>query len=143
VAEDQSAVRACVRSAYSQYVPLMGREPAPMLSDFAALIAAGHVTVAVDGAAAIVGVIVGWPEDDHYYVDNIAVLPGTQGGGIGSALLDSAETTARHLGFDEVHLYTNEAMVANLDYYPRRGYTETHRSDASGYKRVYFRKRLR
>ncbi|MEY2554654.1 MAG: hypothetical protein QOC57_2514, partial [Ilumatobacteraceae bacterium] len=90
----------------------------------------------------IVGVLVMWPEADHLYVDNVAVLPGSQGLGIGTMLLDAADTTARNKGIDEIRLYTNEAMTANLSYYPRRGYIETHRADADGYQRVYFSRRL-
>jgi ribosomal protein S18 acetylase RimI-like enzyme len=141
VATDQPAVRDCVIAAYSAYVPLMGKQPAPMLADYGALIAAGHVTVAED-ASGVIGAIVAWAERDHFYVDNIAVQPACKGRGIGSMLLRHAEDAARAQKFDEVRLYTNEAMVANLDYYPRRGYTETHRSSNSGYRRVYYSKRL-
>jgi ribosomal protein S18 acetylase RimI-like enzyme len=142
VPADEQTARECVVAAYSKYVRLMGKEPAPMLCDYAQLIEDGLVTVAEDDNG-LVGVIVGWAEADHYYVDNIAVLPGTQGRGIGSVLLHAAEDAARRDGFDEVRLYTNEAMVDNLEYYPRRGYEETSRSDESGYKRVYYVKRLR
>jgi hypothetical protein len=33
-------------------------------------------------------------------------------------------------------------MTENLTYYPRRGYTETHRMQQDGFQRVFFRKRL-
>lgn len=33
-------------------------------------------------------------------------------------------------------------MTENLDYYPRRGYRETHRGEQDGYQRVYFTKTL-
>jgi hypothetical protein len=42
----------------------------------------------------------------------------------------------------EIRLYTNEAMTENLGYYPRRGYTETHRARDEGVSRVFFRKAL-
>ena len=41
-----------------------------------------------------------------------------------------------------VTLYTNEAMVENLQLYPRLGYVETGRGVEEGYRRVYFEKRL-
>lgn len=31
----------------------------------------------------------------------------------------------------------NEAMTENIDYYPRRGFVETHRATDAGYYRVY------
>ena len=139
---DKVDVIACVTAAYAQYVALIGREPAPMLADYDSLIHDGRVRVAVADEA-IVGVIVMWPEADHLYVDNVAVLPASQGLGIGATLLDAADTTARDNGIDEIRLYTNEAMTANLSYYPRHGYVETHRAAADGYQRVYFSRRVR
>ena len=136
---DQADVVACVNAAYQGYVAAIGREPAPMLADYAQLISDGLVRVAVSGDA-IVGVIVMWPEADHLYVDNVAVLPDAQGRGVGAALLHVAEATARESDRAEIRLYTNAAMTANLDYYPRRGYVETHRAHEAGYHRVYFSK---
>ena len=42
----------------------------------------------------------------------------------------------------ELRLYTNEAMASNLDYYPRRGFVETHRRMDEGYRRVYFTRKV-
>jgi hypothetical protein len=39
-------------------------------------------------------------------------------------------------------LYTNEAMMENLDYYPRKGYFETHRGEQDGYRGVFYTKTL-
>ncbi|MGI5242854.1 GNAT family N-acetyltransferase [Dactylosporangium sp. CA-139066] len=135
--EDADAVRALVRAAYAHYVPRIGREPAPMTADYAALIAAGHVWV-TDGA--LVGVIVLIPQAGHLQVDNVAVDPAARGTGVGAALLAFAEERARALGRPQLRLYTNAAMHENLAYYPRRGYTETHRATESGFHRVYFQK---
>ena len=83
-----------------------------------------------------------WAKPGHWYVDNIAVDPGRQGSGIGSMLLHEAERQARSAGFDEIRLYTNEAMVANQEYYPRRGYVETHRAVDRGYRRIFYTRTL-
>jgi hypothetical protein len=40
----------------------------------------------------------------------------------------------------EIRLYINEAMTENLAYYRRRSYTETHRAEQDGFRRVFFRK---
>jgi ribosomal protein S18 acetylase RimI-like enzyme len=138
---DEPDVIGCVNAAYQKYVAVIGRMPAPMLADYPRLIASGHVRVAVSGES-IVGVIVMWPEPDHLYIDNVAVLPEAQGRGIGRVLLDAADDAAVERGHHEIRLYTNEAMTANLGYYPRRGYLETHRAEADGYQRVYFSRRL-
>ena len=84
------------------------------------------------------GVIVMWAESDHFHVENVAVRPRRHGEGLGTALLAEAERAARAARQDEIRLYTNEAMTENLDYYPRRGFVETHRVVEDGYRRVYF-----
>jgi GNAT superfamily N-acetyltransferase len=79
---------------------------------------------------------------DHLLVENIAVRPAAQGRGVGRVLLARAEELAAELGYGEVRLYTHETMTENIAYYPRRGYTETHRGGQDGYRRVFFRKEL-
>lgn len=138
---DEAAVVECVNAAYGHYVAAIGKKPAPMLADYPKLIRDRLVRVATSNDQ-IVGVLVMWPEGDHLYVDNVAVLPAAQGLGVGTALLQVAEAVARETSHSEIRLYTNELMAANLGYYPRRGFVESHRSDESGYRRVYFTKML-
>ena len=137
VPSDELSVRACVEDAYSMYLDRMEHPPAPMLDDYAALIAREVVYVAILDEA-IVGLIVLWPESDHLYVDNIAVTPSAQGQGVAMSLLGFAGHEARRHDRAEIRLYTNEAMTENLDYYQKRQFVETHRANASGYDRVYF-----
>lgn len=141
VLTDEPAVRACVEDAYGLYLERMTRAPAPMEDDYRALIARGvvHVATRSDG---LVGLIVLWPEDDHLFIDNIAVRPEAQGQGVAARLLDFSDGLARSAGQSEIRLYTNEVMAENLDYYPRRGFVETHRQLDRGYHRVYFSRRV-
>lgn len=138
---DASAIGDLVERAYRPYVGRIGREPAPMLADVAALIGAGRVRVARMDRV-VCGVIVMWVEADHLYVDAIAVDPPRQGSGIGAALLADADRAAADSGRAEIRLYTNAAMTENLSYYPRRDFVETHRGDQDGYHRVFFVRRL-
>lgn len=108
-----------------------------MLADYDELIGREVVHVAEE-ADRTVGIIVMWSNDDHLYIDNIATTPDARGTGVGSALLVFADEAARDAGHDEIRLYTNVTMVENLDYYPRRGFVETHRSTEDGYNRVYY-----
>jgi len=138
---DATAVAACVDAAYALYIERIGKKPAPMLDDYDQSIADGVVSVATaDGE--VVGVIAMWARDDYFYVDNVAVDPALQGTGVGAALLAEAEAEAVAADRREIRLYTNVAMVENLDYYPRRGFTETHRAADEGYERVYFSRLL-
>ncbi len=138
---DESEIRWCVDTAYSPYVALIGKPPAPMLDDYERLVKAGVVRVSTR-AGRIEGVIVMWPEDDHLYVDNIAVRADAQAAGVGTALLAEADHEAALMGRVEIRLYTNAAMTSNIHYYARRGFVETHRGLDCGYERVYFSRRL-
>ncbi|HET8841536.1 MAG TPA: N-acetyltransferase, partial [Ktedonobacteraceae bacterium] len=46
---DHQAVVDCVRAAYARYLERMGREPAPLSADYAALITQGVVSVLEQG----------------------------------------------------------------------------------------------
>lgn len=136
---DADAVTACVRAAYAEHVERIGREPAPMGADYAALIGEGAVWVARDGDA-IAGVLVLRPQPPELLLENVAVTPQRRGRGIGWALIGFAEERARAAGLEAVTLYTNERMTANLAMYPALGYVETGRRAEAGFARVYFRK---
>jgi GNAT superfamily N-acetyltransferase len=138
---DAETVRLITAEAYRHYVPRIGREPGPMTTDYAGAVGAGQVWVAADDGQDV-AVVVLIPQADHLLVENIAVRPAAQGRGIGARLLALADEQARELGYGEVRLYTHEAMTENIAYYPRRGYTETHRGGQDGFRRVFFRKRL-
>ncbi len=135
--DDRTAIERCVERAYSPYVERMGKLAAPMLADYKDLIAQQRAHLAVDDDC-VIGVIVMWAVDDHWYVDNVAADPDQLGSGVGTMLLDHAATTAKQAGYREVRLYTNVTMIENLAYYPRRGFVETHRAFDAGYERVYF-----
>jgi N-acetylglutamate synthase-like GNAT family acetyltransferase len=139
---DVAAVRQLVQAAYGHYPPVLGVTPAPLTADYAALVAAGAVHVAEQDGS-VVGVLVLEPRPDHLLIENVAVAPSAQGHGVGSTLLALAEREAVLTGRAELRLYTHERMTENLAYYPRRGYTETHRTDDGTFQRVHFAKRLR
>ena len=126
---DVPVLREIAVAAYEQYVPLIGRAPAPMTADYAAAVQAGQVWVAAGADGAALGFLL---------LENVAVVPAAQGRGLGARLLAFAEEQARALRLAEIRLYTNEAMTANLAYYPRHGYTETHRAQEDGIRRIFF-----
>ena len=134
-------LRRIAAAAYQPYVARIGRAPAPMAADYAQAVRSGQAWVAVqDGQVTGFVVLVAHP--GYLLLENVAVLPAAQGRGTGGRLLGLAEQHARSLGLGEIRLYTNEAMTENLVYYPRHGYTETHRAEQDGFRRVFFRKLL-
>jgi len=148
VPDDVPALRAITAAAYLPYLSRIGRAPAPVSSDYAAAVERGEVWVAAadEGtglSGELVGLIVLVRAPDYLLLENVAVLPAAQGRGVGSRLLEFAESQAAELGLPEIRLYTNVAMTENLVYYPRRGYVETHRREEDGYRRVYFCKPVR
>jgi ribosomal protein S18 acetylase RimI-like enzyme len=138
---DAPALAKIAVAAYQQYVPKIGRPPAPMTADYAAPVRRGQAWVAVAGGE-VAGFIVLVPGPGYLLLENVAVLPTAQGRGIGARLLALAEDRARALHVPEIRLYTNAAMTENLAYYSRHGYTETHRAQQDGFHRVFFRKRV-
>lgn len=139
--DEAPALRDLVRAAYAKYVPRLGREPAPMLDDYAARILAGQAWVLEDDGA-LVGALILEDEPGALMLYNIAVSPDAQGRGVGKRLIAFTEAEARRRGQAVLRLYTNELMVENVAMYPRLGFTETHRGSAAGHRRVYFEKRL-
>ena len=138
---DTLVVERIVKAAYSHYVPRMGRKPGPMLDDYAALIGNGRVRV-IEVEGEVQGILVLIPEKDAMLLDNIAVAPSSQGLGLGRKLLEFAEQETATAGYRTVRLYTNEAMVENIALYLRMGFTETHRGEGNGFRRVYMTKTI-
>lgn len=138
---DEPAVRACAKAAYAAYVALIGKEPAPMVADFTAQIAASQVHVAQE-AGRFMGFVTFFPEDGYMFLEAVAVTPAAKGRGIGGRLIGYCEDHARGLRLASVRLYTNEKMAANLTLYPHLGYVEAGRRHEDGYDRVYYEKRL-
>src|SRR5690349_17836322 len=123
VPSDREAVEACVKVAYAKYIARIGKPPAPILADYAALIATGEVYV-IEAAGQILGAIVIELRPDHLFIENVAVHPDAQGTGLGYRLMRFAEETARANHLTEIRLYTHELMTENLAYYPRLGFQE-------------------
>lgn len=139
---DESQVRACAEAAYARYVVTIGRKPAPMVADFAALILSGQVHIARDEHGQLAGYIVFHLAKRDMYLDNVAVHPAFAGQGIGRTLIAFCEQQATLKGAGSVRLYTNEKMTENLAIYPHLGYIEIARRTEDGFRRVFFEKRL-
>ena len=70
---DAPLIAHCARAAYAMYVARIGREPAPMVADFASQIRDGHVFVVGDEGK-VLGYVVFYPRGDHIHLENVAVL---------------------------------------------------------------------
>ncbi|MTI18692.1 GNAT family N-acetyltransferase [Rhodobacteraceae bacterium RKSG542] len=138
--KDIEWVQECANRAYTIYEARIGKKPAPMFADYHAQVGAGILHILrTDGEDC--GFIVVYPQDDHLFIENIAVHPVHQGKGHGKTLLHFAEKLAQKNELNAIELYTNEHMSDNLSLYSRLGYEETERREEDGYNRIYFRKR--
>lgn len=138
VEADCAAIKTCARSAYEKYTERIGREPAPMVADFVMYIRAGNVLV-VENKGVLVAYAVYYADGDCLQLENIAVDPAHHGRGYGTQLLKAIHDLARQGKYCAVSLYTNEKMVENLLWYPKRGYKEIDRRKEDGFSRVFFR----
>jgi GNAT superfamily N-acetyltransferase len=140
--KDAARLRDIARTSYARYIERMGREPGPMVDDYDRRVAEDECWVVSAEDAGDIGYLVLRVEPDHLLLDNVAVLPAHQGGGIGRYLLVFADQRARAHDRQEVRLYTHVTMVENIAFYGRHGYAETHREDRAGFSRVFMAKGL-
>lgn len=139
--DDLAAIQSCIHEAYQAYVPILGKPPAAMVTDFLPLILVGHVHVLeLDGE--VIGTVTLKPDHACLEISTVAVLPRLQNRGWGRRLMDYAENYARELGLSEARLYTNEKLDHLVRYYQKLGFIETTRMQDGGYQRVFMRKPL-
>lgn len=139
--DDVPGIRSLVRQAYAKWIPTIGREPRPMLVDYAEAIHDFRFDLlTVDGQLA--GVLQTCPCADHLWIENVAVHPNHQHRGHGQSLLVLAEQLARHAGLDALRLLTNAAFASNVALYQKLGY-EIEQSEAfMGGTTLYMQRRL-
>jgi ribosomal protein S18 acetylase RimI-like enzyme len=119
-----------------------GSPPMPVTADYDRAVTE-HIIDLVEQRGELLALIEMVPARDHLLIENIAVRPDQQGGGLGDLLLRHAETLALSMEFAETQLYTNAAFVSNLAFYSKRGYEEYRRETmVSGSTRIFMRKKL-
>jgi len=138
--EDAEIVTEITRKAYSKWVSLIGREPKPMVVDYREAIA-NHLIELYEESGVVHGLIELIPSEQHLLIENVAVVPTSQGKGIGHVLLEHASSVAEQLDLPELRLYTNAVFAGNIAYYSKHGYTECKREHiASGDEVVHMKR---
>ena len=138
---DVPGITACVCEAYVHYIERIGKQPAPMLENYAEVLEHAQVHVATQREL-VVGTVVLIPTNEGFCLDNVAVRPAVKGLGVGRMLLHLAEAEARRQGYKSIYLFTNELMTENRSLYSKIGYVEYDHRVVNGYPRVFFRKAL-
>ena len=139
--EDAAAVAACVCQAYVRHIQRIGRQPGPMLLDYAQVLRDNTVYVAVD-AGEVVGVLVLNTTDEGFCLDNIAVRRDHVGQGLGRRLLALADDQARSAGQRSIYLCSHVLLTENQALYRQNGYVAYDRRVVNGFPRVLMRKSL-
>lgn len=121
-AADAGPIRELVRAAYAKWVPLIGREPRPMLADYDHAVREHRIDLLflADRMVALIETLL---LHEHLWIENIAVSPDEQGRGYGRHLLAHAERLAVAGARPEIRLLTNAAFTANVQLYQRMGYS--------------------
>ncbi|MCB9135166.1 MAG: GNAT family N-acetyltransferase [Anaerolineales bacterium] len=139
--EDAETLTSLTNAAYEKYIPLLGRPPQPMTADYREM-ATNHPVWLLEWEGQPAGLLVLIPHPDHLLIYSIAIHPDYQRRGLGKTLLAWAEEQARQANLDEIRLYTNEKMAANIALYQRVGYEITAREAYLGGVLVHMAKRL-
>ena len=141
VAGDAAAIRALTRAAYAKWVPVIGREPMPMVADYEAAVAKHRFDLLyMDGTlAALIETIA---KDDHLLIENVAVDPAFQKRGLGRKLMAHAEMVAAQAGYGMLRLYTNKSFAENVTLYQRLGYVVDREEEFRGGFTVYMSKQI-
>lgn len=120
VAEDSAHVAEVLlasRKAFLPYAPLAHTDTEVRKWVREVLVPAGNVTVACAGSV-VVGVLATVREPDVSWIDQLYVMPGHTGQGIGSALLAHALAALE----PPVRLYTFQANTRARSFYERHGF---------------------
>lgn len=138
---DVPAIARIVHDSFAEFIPLIGRAPAPMFDDYAAAAAQGLAWVLAENEE-ISGVAVLDGAEDHLSVRVLVVAPSRRSSGRGRRFIDFIEQEARRRGYAEVRLQAHVTMTRGLRFYQTLGYKEYRRTELDGYVRVALRKRL-
>ena len=132
-----------LRAAFAPYVRKLGRaQTDDAYAWLDASIDRGDVFVGMrDGE--IVGVVATRRHAAGLTIDQVAVDPALQGGGLGGLLLDSVERVARDAGVEALTLDTAAMMSDLLRLYHRHGFEEVRRGPPAHGKDAHLRVHLR
>jgi ribosomal protein S18 acetylase RimI-like enzyme len=138
---DAGLIRELVRAAYAKWVPLIGREPRPMLADYDQAVREHRIDL-LFLADYMVGLIETLLLHEHLWIENVAVSPDAQGRGYGRHLLAHAEQLAVASARPEIRMLTNAAFTANVQLYQRVGYVIARSEPFMGGTTLHLRKAM-
>ena len=141
VLADAGEVTSCVCHAFISYIPLIGKQPQPMLEDYQALIKACKVFVLCKDSK-IVGVLVLEQTKEGFCIETLAIHPLMQSLGLSKKLVAFAEKVASKMHYHSLYLSTNQIMHKAQAIYKHLGFVQYDQRRVNGYDRLFFRKTI-
>jgi N-acetylglutamate synthase-like GNAT family acetyltransferase len=141
VLADAGEVTSCVCHAFISYIPLIGKQPQPMLEDYQALIKACKVFVLCKDNK-IVGVLVLEQTKEGFCIETLAIHPLMQSLGLSKKLVAFAEKVASKMHYQSLYLSTNQIMHKAQAIYKHLGFVQYDQRRVNGYDRLFFRKTI-
>ena len=90
--------------------------------------------LAIDENNRVIGCIGTKEKDSKIFLSHLFVKPELKRQGIGSKLLETAETSAKERGYQEIHIHLGKDYLESHIFYPKKGYIE--------YNKLYMKKEL-
>ena len=90
--------------------------------------------LAIDESNRVIGCIGTKIKDGKLFLSHLFVKPELKRHGIGTKLLEKAESSAKKRGFKEVHVHLGRDYLESHIFYPKKGYIE--------YQDLYMKKEL-
>lgn len=139
--EDAARICLCTVNAFKDYMTMIGRTPGPMLEDYWEAIINHDVFLAEEDGS-FLGFSLIKDGDSCMWLDVLAVEAAAEGKGVGSRLLEHAETYILSKGKKECRLYTHVKYVRAQQLYLWHGYEIYKRVQEDGFDRYYLKKSL-
>lgn len=135
-------VKNCCDKAFAEYVPIIGKNPAPMYYDYTKEIKNNTVFAALMNSKAVGFSLIKDGEENYMWLDVLAVNPLYSGKGIGKALIAFSEKYILQCGKNECRLYTNIKFDRTVKIYLKYGFEIYNTVFEDGYERFYMKKSL-
>jgi len=139
---DADAISDCIRESFKHYIPLIGKEPEPMILDYADVVRERSAFVLADGSGIVGAIVLADGNGVFMWLDILGVRTEYQKNGYGKKLIEFGESVMLKRGATESRLYTNVKFEETIAIYKHLGYEEYDRKVERGYDRVFLRKAL-
>lgn len=140
---DADAISDCMRESFEKYVPLMQKEPEPMLLNYADVIRERSAFILEEDAEFVGAIILADGDDTFMWLDILGVCNRYQNKGYGKKLIEFGESVMLGRGVTESRVYTNIKFEATIATYKHLGYEEYDRKMDCGYDRLFLKKTLK